>query len=326
MGLFVAVFFYFGYKAYRIASLQTVKAKRGEIVSSVYASGKTKAEKEANLSFGSTGKIVYLPVKKNQEVKRGQIVATVDSSDLQTIKEIELQDYLKTRLDYDQIQNDTYKDRAETDIIRRAKEKAQFDLNKGVLNVNLAERAIRDSSLYSPFDGVVTAVNGEINEWISVFSLAPLITIIDPDSVYFEAELDEEDIGKITTGRDAIVTLDAYPERQFPGKIVEIEKKTVVKDNGDTVLPVKIIFNPGEDYPLVGLNGDVQFVLEKKENVLILPKRAIRKKNNSTTVFVKDNFGLNTVQVGTGIADAKNIQIIKGLKETDQVILSPDLE
>ncbi len=315
---------YFGYQAYRINRLQIVRPTKGDIISSVFASGKTEAEKEVQLSFKNTGRIISLPFKKNQEVKKGQVVATIDTSDLVANKEKELQDYLKTRWDFEQTK-DNYKGSIKTDTIQRILDKSQFDLNTSVTNVEIADRAIQNSSLYAPYDGVVTGVNGEVNEWVSVFSTVPLITIIDPQSVYVKAELEEEDIGKLQAGQEAIVTLDAYPDIKFEGAVSEIERKAIVKDNGDTVLPVKVSLTAPE-LPLVGLNGDVQFMLEKKKDVLLLPRRALKKKNGSMTVTIKDGVRLKTVPVETGIADAKNIEILGGITETDQIVLPGELE
>lgn len=323
---FIALFSYFSLQIIKLANLQTVKVARGQIDSSVYSSGKTKSEKEASLSFKSTGRIVYLPFKKNQEVKKGQIVATVDTSDLVAAKQKDLEDYLKTRWDFEQIKNDTYKGQVETDTIKRAKEKTQFDLNKAVYDFEISDRALKNASLYSPFDGIITTVNGELNEWVSSFSTVPLISIIDPTTVYFEVELEEENIEKILAGQRAVVTLDAYPKKQFRAVVSEIDKKAIIKDNGDTVLPVKLTFSRS-DFPLaVGLNGDAQFILESKKNILLLPKRAVKKKNGNDSVTVKKGFGLQAVQVVTGVSDSKNIEIIKGLGENDQVILSNELD
>ncbi len=322
--IFLSLPAYVGYRAFTVSRLQTVRPARGDIASSVYASGKTQAEKEAQLSFRNTGRITSLPFKKNQEVKKGQVVATIDTSDLVANKEKEMQDYLKTRWDFEQAR-DTYKDTIKTDTIQRILDKSQFDLNNSVTNVEIADRAIQNSSLYAPYDGIVTQIGGDVNEWVSVFSTTPLITVTDPQSVYFAAELEEADIGKIQVGQQAIVTLDAYPDTPFPGVVADIERKTLVKDNGDTMLPVKVAFTQ-TTLPLVGLNGDVQFVLEKKTDILLVPRRAVKKKNGSAVVAIKDGMRVKTVQVATGIADAKNIEVQGGLSERDVIVLPGELE
>lgn len=306
--------------------MQTVRVMRGEIISSVFASGKTKAERQANLAFKSTGRIVYLPVAKNQEVKKWQAVATIDTSDIKANLEKELQDYLKTRWDLDQAQKDTYKDQALTDTIKRAKEKAQFDLNKSVLDVEIADRSLKNASLYTPFDGIVTSVNGEINEWVSAFSEEPLVTIIDPKTVYFQAELEEEDISKIRAGQEALISLDAYPGKQFSGVVAEIDKKTIVKDNSDTVLPVKITFSAADEFLALGLNGDVQLILDKKKDALIVPRRAVRKRDGYSEVLIKNGTQVKTVKIQSGVSDNRNVEIINGIDQGEQIVLPAELE
>lgn len=316
---------YFGYQWYKIAGLSTTPVKRGNINSSVFASGKTIAEKEAHLSFGSTGKIVYLPVKKNQEVKKGQAVATIDTSDLKANLDKELQDYLKTRWDFEQTKAN-YKDSIITDTIARTKDKSQFDLNKSVTEVEISDRAIKNASLYTPFDGIVTAVNGQLNEWVSIYSSKPLVTIIDPQTVYFEAEIEEEDIGKISLGQETIANLDAYPQKEFVGKVSEIDKGTIVKENNDTVLPVKITFSKNDIQPITGLNGDVQIVLSTKKDILLVPKMAVKKRNGASFVTKKSGLVLKTINVETGVSDSKNIEIISGVSQNDQIVLSQEVE
>ncbi|EKE14864.1 MAG: hypothetical protein ACD_12C00262G0002 [uncultured bacterium] len=125
----------------KINNLQIVQITRGKILSSVFASGKTKADKEAYLAFKNTGRIIYLSIKKNQEVKKGQTIATIDTSDLITNKYKELQDYLKTRWDFEQTKDD-YEDSVKTDSVKRTLDKSQFDLNKSVANVEIADRIL----------------------------------------------------------------------------------------------------------------------------------------------------------------------------------------
>lgn len=316
---------YVSYQWYKIVGLSTTQVKRGDINSSVFASGKTKAEKEAHLSFGSTGKIVYLPVKKNQEVKKGQAVATIDTSDLKANLDKELQDYLKTRWDFEQTKA-TYKDSIITDTIARIKDKSQFDLNKSVTEVEISDRAIKNASLYTPFDGIVTAVNGQLNEWVSIYSSKPLVTIIDPQTVYFEAEIEEEDIGKISLGQETRANLDAYPQKEFVGKVSEIDKGTIVKSNNDTVLPVKIAFSKNDIQPITGLNGDVQIVLSTKKDILLVPKMAVKKRNGASFVVKKSGLVLKTIGIETGISDSKNIEIISGVSQNDQIVLPQEVE
>ncbi|MCL6096614.1 MAG: efflux RND transporter periplasmic adaptor subunit [Patescibacteria group bacterium] len=315
---------YFGYQAYKINSLQTVKAEKGEIISSVFASGKTKAEKETNLSFGITGKIVYLPIVKNQEVKKGQAVVSLDRNELEASLRQAQQDFVAAKAASDQYY-DGHKNATESYDEKVKRTALDATQNKAYDQMVKAKEALNNSTLYSPFDGIVTEVNAQENEWKSIFDQKPIAVIVDPSTIYFEAEIDEEDIGKIKEGQVVLVTLDAYPGKQFEAKVSELDKKTIVKENGDTILAVKLVFS-SDFKPVIGLNGDVQFILERKKDILILPKRAIKKKDGSNVVMVKYGIGIKAVQVKTGVSDARNIQIIKGITEADQVVLSSEIE
>ncbi len=317
---------YYSYRIYSVKALPTIHPSRSEIDVAVFASGKTKADKITHLSFQNTGRITALAFKKNQLVKKGEIVATIDTSDLKMAKYIELQQYTKARKDFDQVQKDTYKDVPDSDTIRRAKEKAQADLNSTIANVEIADRAIKNASLYAPFDGIVTEVNGELNEWTSVFATKPLITIIDPNTVYFEAQIQEEDIGRMQAGQLAKLALDAYPNQSFQGTISEIDKTTVVNENGDTILPVKVMLSENLESIAVGLNGDASFVLDRRTNILTIPKRATVKRNDKNYVIVKRGTKTEEVPVEVGIADNKNIEIVKGVSESDELVMPSDLE
>lgn len=320
--ILVSVFVF--YRLYQINNLQTVKPVKGEIVSSVFASGKTKAEKEASLSFGSTGRIVYLPISKNQEVKNGQAIVSLDKKELEASFRQAQQDFVAAKAASDQYydSNRNATESYDEKIRRTALDATQ---NKAYDQMIKAKESLNNSTLYSPFDGIVTAVNAQINEWKSVFDQKPVAVIVDPSTIYFEAEIEEEDIGKIKAGQAALVTLDAYPGRQFEAKVSELDKRTIVKENGDTILAVKLVFTSSFQ-PMIGLNGDVQFILDRKKNILILPKRVIKKKDGSNIVMVKNGVEIKTIQVKTGVSDAKNSQIIKGITEADQVVLPSELE
>lgn len=323
-GVVLLLFLYFIYQAVKITRMPTVKPTRGDITSSIFASGKTKAEKETKLSFGVTGKIVYLPITKNQEVKKGQAVVSLDKNELEASFRQAQQDFVAAKAASDQYY-DGHKNATESYDEKVKRTTLDATQNKAYDNMVKAKEALNNSTLYSPFDGIVTEVNAQTNEWKSIFDQKPIAIIIDPNTIYFEAEIDEEDIGTIKEGQVTLVTLDAYPGKQFEAKVSELDKKTIVKENGDTILAVKLAFS-SDFKPVIGLNGDVQFILDRKKDILILPKRAIKKKDGSNVVMVKNGIGIKTVQVETGVSDARNIQIIKGITEADQIVLSSELE
>lgn len=327
IGAILAVVVAVGFGAYQMSRLSTVRVMRGEIASSVFASGKTEADSEAHLSFVVAGKLAALPVKEGGQVTKGQVVASLDRAELALVLARAEDDLRQAEAElakaYDEVKGH---EKDETYTQRQTRTQAEVKRDKAVKSVVSARKALADSSLYAPFSGVVTKVDGAVGEWVSPYSTKSLVVVIDPATVYFEAELDEENLSDIQVGQEARVTLDAYPGRQFGGTVLEINKKAVAKDNGDTVLPVKVSLSGGDVQPIAGLNGDVQFLRAVKKGVLLVPKHTVSQKQGQVTVTLKRGIFQQTVAVETGIADAKNIEIIKGVSESDQVVITKALE
>lgn len=298
---------------------QSVWIKRGAIKNIVTSSGSLTAEKKANLAFNKVGRISYLPVKVNDEIKKWQLVVSLDRSDLAAVREKELKDYLDARWDFEQTTLDDYKDTALTETIRRTKEKSQFALDRSVTDVEIADRAIKNASLYAPFDGVVTQVNGEVNEWTSAFSTEPLVQIVDFSTIYFEAEVDQEYVGNVKVGQKATVKLDAYPNREFVGEIYKKERVVKKTEEGDKVVMVKIKL---QDLPAdisLGLEGDAEIILEEKET-LIIPKKVVERREGKAYVRYKvSNLSYKQKEIKLGIFDGINFEVLDGIGEGEYV-------
>lgn len=322
---------YFAFRAYRIAHTPVVLPTIGTVTASVYASGKTKSDRVAELSFVQTGRITSIAAKKNHDVRKGDLLASIDTSDIVANRNKELADYMKTRWDHDQVK-DEYRTPGQgywgltpeaRNRLDRDLEKAQFDLSKSVTNVEIADRAIRNAALYAPFDGIVTDVTGEVNEWTTAFSTEPLITVIDPRSIYFEAEIDEDDIGKVIPGQTAMVTFDAYPDRPYRCTITDLDRRVIEKSNEDTVLPIRMEFAPGELPPLTGLSGDAKIDVAVREGVMTVPRQSVRKEGTRNVVDVLRNGEIVRIPVTTGLSDTRSVEIIGGLGPDEPVVLQP---
>lgn len=100
-------------------SYETVAAEKTAITQSVAASGEVKSDNEVDLKFPVSGKVAYLAVKKNDRVKKGAYIASLDKRALQKTLEKSLRDYSKERNDFDEDSQVTYKDKVITDTFRR---------------------------------------------------------------------------------------------------------------------------------------------------------------------------------------------------------------
>jgi ABC exporter DevB family membrane fusion protein len=181
----------------------------------------------------------------------------------------------------------------------------------------------------SPVDGVVVKRYMNPGESISYESLfQPIVSVSDTTRLMVRAEIDETDIGKIQIGQRAEIRCDAFPGQTFYGRVVRISgglgKKKIQTDNPtekvDTdVLESFVEVDPGS--PLrVGLRVDVYVQLARKDNMLIVPLRALERTDSLFLVRVKTATGLRTQTIGRGAQDGVNVEVTDGLKEGDVVV------
>ncbi len=310
-----------GYFFYEQTKYTTTIVKKGTMQLIVAASGTLHADREANLRFGSTGRITSLPFGENSLVKKGQAVASLDISDLKAIQQRELKNYEDSRRALED-QRDLYKDEAITDQKKHLIESKQTEVDRSVINVEIADRAAKNASLYAPFDGVVTAVNGEINEWTNAFSSLPLVSIADFSTLYFEAEVNQENSEGISAGQPVVITFDAHKRIIHKGFVTEVSQQVKTTSDSDKVIPIKIaITDPGSNIKL-HMDGDAQITIGEKNNVLLLPKRALLRDENGPYIFIKDGIWRQKKRIKLGEFDGTDWEILEGLRENEPVLVN----
>ncbi len=184
----------------------------------------------------------------------------------------------------------------------------------------------------------------EYKKWVDVYKAIPLLAPIDgqvivattqpgqtvtttdsvvvlSDHLIVRAQVDETDIGKIKFNQAAVVSLDAYPDTKIKAVVDHIyyESTTV---NNVTIYSVDLQPKEIPAFFRSGMNANVDFIVQSKDNILLLPITAINKKGNQSFVLLETSDSNKPVQqeIQTGITDDKNIEIISGLKEEDNVV------
>jgi len=314
--------------------LATVKKKT--LSQTVSASGTVQAENQAVLKFQTSGRLAWVGVKEGDFVRRGQAIASLDKRELEKKFKKELNDYLNERWDFEQTQAD-YQETKErhliTDEIQRILDKAQFDLNNAVIDVEIADLAVKFATIVSPINGIVTQVESPL-AGVNITPATAEFIIADPAVMKFVANVDEADIGNVKVGQKALVSLDAYPEEEFEGVVNKIAFAAVTTRGGGTAFPVEIILPENTDQRFkVGMNGDVEIVLDSRQDVLTVPLEAIRTKGGKTYVQVveepKTSWPFNRrskireTEVQLGIEGETEAEVISGLNPGELVITGP---
>lgn len=290
------------------------------ITSTISFSGEIAADERAVVSFGTGGKLAWVGVKTGDRVVAGQRIASLDQAQLRKQLQKSLNNYDKTRRSFDQTVVDTSKRTVRDedtldDQLRRVLESAQFDLNNSVIDVELTQLAIDYAHLSSPIAGIVTRLDMPY-PGVNV-SPAQQIEIINPDTLYFSALVDQTDIASVREGMNGSIVLDAYPDETFSGSVRSVSFTPKAGETG-TVYEAKVYFtSAGIERFRIGMTGDATFVLDKKKNVVAIPARFIKTEGDSDYVFKKVGSSREKTRVQTGTEAEGIVEIADGLKPGD---------
>lgn len=323
--VFLSLGAFFGYQrfsAQQAASrkVDTAKVKRGDLKETLTISGKIDADEHVTLRFQTSGNLSWVGVREGDYVRKYQGVASLDQREVQDNLKKYLQAYMKSRWDFE-TQKDTSGDPAAmTTALRRALDKAQFDLNSAVLDVEIKNLAVQFANLWTPIEGLVTRVESPY-AGVNITPTQAEFEIINPKTVFFLATADQTEVTKISASQSGALKLDAYPDQEVSGSVGKISFVPDTAETG-TVYDVKFLFNDNNsDYRYkVGMTGDLSFVTNRKDNILYLPGKFIKSESGKKYVNQKINGRVSKAFVQTGMEADDGTEIISGLNEGDTVI------
>lgn len=172
--------------------------------------------------------------------------------------------------------------------------------------------------LSAPIDGEVIVAKIQPGQTVVVNDAVLVLS----DWLIVRAQIDETDIGKITSDKKAVVSLDAYPDTKINASVAHIyyESKTV---NNVTIYEVDLILEEIPPFFRSGMNATIDFIERGKENALLIPVDAVHKENAETYVLVKQGNGQQPrkTRVLLGISDDKNVEVLSGIAQNDKIIL-----
>jgi len=296
--------------------------KPGRISQEITLPGRLEFDRQAVLKFQTSGLLSWVGVKTGDRVKKGQAIASLDRRQLYKQLKKALNDYYKTRLDFEDTE-DEYRDVLDRSMtIQRLLEKNQKDLDNSVIDVELKHIAWRLAVITAPFDGVIDDLDLP-SPGVNITPAKATFKLIDPDSLYFKAEVDEMDIDKVTTNLPVKVELDAYPEASLSAKIDYISLTATTGRGGAQVYPAKIVLTDTDtSLPLrAGLSGQAIVQLAVKANVLIVPVDYVYFQKGQPYVWLKTAKGQLTKRfITTGLESDEFIEVIQGLALNDTIV------
>jgi len=312
---------------------RTARVKRRDLGATVQATGTVKAVVGAEVKVGSRvpGKVVELPVNVGQKVSKGQIIARLEQEDLKA--KVRLQDAVlaEAEAERERLRRDLDRDRqlAEKDTISAQRfdtTTAQYQVAKARVEKAKAELAIAKTqlsyaTLTAPIDGTVASVNTIQGETVTTGLNAPtFMKIIDLSRLEVWAYVDENDIGNVRTGQEAVFTVASYPGAEFKGKVTSIYPSATIQDN--VVYYITTVGVDNRDEKLrPDMTADVLIYLDKRKGVLTVPNRALHREGGKRFVYCLDGAAPQKRHVKTGWKSSSYTEILEGLTERDSVLI-----
>ena len=361
------VYYFFFTEKEIFYGLTTSEITRGDIVSTVTATGELNAINVVDIGTQISGRVQEIYIDFNSPVRAGQLLALIDPSVLTlTLREAEasLQVQQASVRNAQAALNDAQRkyernrelfsrkliarsqvDTSEADLAmkRASLKQAQSQVLQAQASVERARTNLNYTRITSPVNGVVIDRQVDAGQTVAASYQTPTLFKIAKDltQMQIEAKVDEADIGNINEGQNVSFRVDAFPEDNFSGKVVQVRLAPNSSSNVVTYTVIIHVDNP-ELKLKPGMTANVSIETARARNVLRIPVAALRftppegllatisfdreiltqpKTLHSGILWPeRDGFMMRPVQVETGISDNRFVELIKEQTERRPVL------
>lgn len=314
---------------------QTAVVTRRDIGSSVIATGIIKPMVGAEVRVGSrvSGLVKSLHANVGDYVKKGQIIAELEPSELEAKYNQSLAALQNAKANYEYAKLDLERQKSllkqnfisqnQLDLAEKTFEINKAQLEQAQANLDYAKVQLEYTKITAPITGIVASVSTQEGETVAAsFSAPTFVTIIDLERLEVWAYVDETDIGRIKENQKATFTVDTYPDTDFEGIVTAIYPKAVIQDNVVNYVATLKITDFKQKILRPEMTVNVTIYLEVKENVLTVPTKAVKREQGKTVVTVLDNNGkMNQRNVKTGYSSNGYVEILEGVREGEKVVI-----
>lgn len=297
------------YAASLPARVAVAHPSRGPAVEAIYATGTVEPVRWVKAGPTVPGRIAAFACEEGARVKAGQVLLRLDDAAARA-RLAELEAGLRFR----QQEVERYRALLKREAAsRQAYERALSDMDQGLAAVAAARQALTDTAVTSPLDGIILREDGEVGQVVHAGD--PLCWIGQERPLRVTAEVDEEDIPRLGVGQRALITVDAFPDATFEGRVSDITPQ------GDPVnKSYRAHIALPEDAPLpVGMTAEVNVVVREAADAVLVPLAAVR----NGAVWVVEEGIARRRPVRPGVFGDELVEIRDGLAGDESVILDP---
>ena len=335
---------------------QTAQVEKGTIVASVTASGQVLTANIVNITTNTNGLVKNVYVKDGDRITSGQKILEVTlDSDAQQKAASAYSSYLSAKNSLDSAQVTLY---TLDSAMWAAQRKLMTDAVARSLTIDdptyIQENDdwLAAEAKYKNQQNVISQTKSAVNgAWLSYQSVSPVITAPMSGTItnftYSEGmtlsasadssqriavieaggtpmasfNISEIDVSKVRPGQKATIKLDSISDKTFTGKVINVDRIGTVS-SGVTNYPVVIKFDAEAPEILPNMSATANIILEVKDNVLLVPSSALQKQGDQNVIRVMKEKEQQTVNVEIGLTSETQIEILSGLSEGDEVVVS----
>ncbi|MEV6872695.1 HlyD family efflux transporter periplasmic adaptor subunit [Amycolatopsis sp. NPDC051128] len=341
------------------AQTRSTPVRRATVAETISAAGTLASSYTGAANFATAGKVTSIDVKVGDVVSAGQKLATVDST--QAAKQLQV---AKANLAVAQDNLDSAEDAEDTPATGQNSQNsaqsaansvtsAQAKLDQAELDVQTAQTALDNTTLYAPGAGTVTAINGSVGQQASSGSSSSgsqstsssgsgqggqgssnssaassssssgsgFITITNMTGLVVTTSVAEIDVSKVKTGQKATVTLNALPDKPVQATVSSINLTPTTSGNVVSYGAQLTLTSP-PDGLRPGQSASVVITVAEAQNALSVPAAAVQTVGGTTLVTVQENGRNVTRPVQIGLRGESTVQITSGLTEGENVVLT----
>jgi HlyD family secretion protein len=287
VALGVGAYLYFGRKAESSFEWRTAKVEKGDLKVSVTASGTVNADTMVQVGTQVSGIISKIFVDFNSNVRKGQVIAILDTTALAASVEDASANLFRNQVSVNQQKRnyDRTKRLFEEKVVAQADydqalsdyETAQANLRSAKSSYNRALINLKYATIVAPVSGVVVSRAVDVGQTVAAsFSTPTLFSIAnDLTKMQVQASIDEADIGKIKVDQEVTFTVDAYDDQVFEGSVRQVRLQPVSTQN---VVKYTVIINaPNPDLKLMpGMTANITVKIQEAKDIIKVPASALR--------------------------------------------------
>ena len=336
-----------GGKKEETVEFETAKAERQDIHTTITATGTIEPVTSVTVGTQVSGIVSKLYVDYNSVVKKGQVIAELDKTNLTSELNRAKADLssAESTLAYETANFKRYQTLFDKGLVsandyesaKLSYEKARQTAASSRENVQKAQTNLGYATITSPIDGVVLSKAVEEGQTVAAsFNTPELFNIAqDLTDMRVIADIDEADIGGVKEGQRVTFTVDAFPDDKFEGQVTQVRQEATTTSN--VVTYEVVISAPNKDLKLKpGLTANVTIYTLEKNDVLAVPSKALRFMPNEALlkkgeqiedvdapqkVWTMEGNTFKAHKVETGITNGMLTEIVSGIKEGAEVLV-----